>query len=40
MTEGNIHKHYKEEMVQGFTGMQHKHHMLLLAIFYNQVFYF
>ena len=21
MTEHNIHKHYKEEMVQGFTGM-------------------
>jgi hypothetical protein len=27
-------------MVQGFTGMQGQHRMLLLSVFFNQVYYF
>ena len=33
-------KRLKEEMVQGFTGMPNQYQMLLLCVFYNEVFYF
>ena len=41
LTDEFLYKRLKEEMVGGFTGMPHnKYRMLLLAAFYQEVFYF
>ena len=41
LTEDDLYKQFKEEMVSGFKGLPEgtEHRMLLLAVFYNEVFY-